>query len=355
MLENERGVREDLVVRESELTQLNEQLVEDSRRDALTGLRNRRALAEDLAILDDVHDHSREAIAFALLDIDHFKAYNDRHGHLAGDQALRGLASIVLGALRETDTAYRFGGEELLILLHTGTASEALRAAERVRSAVQRAAYPHPKGIGGILTVSMGVAVGRGSTGDLIGRADAALYEAKHTGRNRVMLAGQGLATASPVRNRGPHGEEPVPRHLRSLMRITRAGAAGQGPIPVLEALADTIRTDFGFGVVAVNKLDADREVLSVVTVSGDSEAREALQGTSSPLTEWEPILTPERERCGAYWLPAGSYEWNGPGFWTPLAVPTPLADAWHPDDMLLVLMRGTDGEVRPEAGVQAG
>jgi diguanylate cyclase (GGDEF)-like protein len=185
LLESEREAR-------SALAQINERLAQDSRRDALTGLRNRRALAEDLPALE------AGRYAVALLDVDHFKAYNDQLGHLAGDNALRTLAALVRGELRDGDLAYRYGGEELLIVLHDAHLEIARRVAERVRTAVAGAAIAHPRGIGGVVTVSIGLAAGAGDTGRMLARADAALYEAKRGGRNRV-LGSPGEQPAEPA------------------------------------------------------------------------------------------------------------------------------------------------------------
>jgi diguanylate cyclase (GGDEF)-like protein len=185
----------------SELARVNDRLAKDSRRDALTGLRNRRALAEELPAVES----GRYAIA--LLDVDHFKAYNDQLGHLAGDNALRALARLVRDELRDGDAAYRYGGEELLIVLHDGHLEIARRVAERVRTAVVNAAIPHPAGIGGIVTVSIGLAAGAGDAGRMLARADAALYEAKRSGRNRVL--GSTAEPAAPAPEPPP---EPVSR-----------------------------------------------------------------------------------------------------------------------------------------------
>src|SRR5579884_3696332 len=140
MLERERVALAELASREVELARLNEQLVEDSRRDPLTGISNRRALADDLPVIEAVNRDQGEPFAFALCDIDHFKSYNDLLGHLAGDQALRMMGGIARGALRVGDSAYRFGGEELLLVMRGVLTSDAVKVAERVRSAVQRAA-----------------------------------------------------------------------------------------------------------------------------------------------------------------------------------------------------------------------
>jgi diguanylate cyclase (GGDEF)-like protein len=347
LLDRERAARAELAEREGELAQLNERLVEDSRRDPLTGMRNRRALSEDLPRLDALRDEPGGSFALALCDVDCFKAYNDCLGHLAGDQALRALAARVRGALRAGDAAYRFGGEELLLVLSGTGAKEAMAAAERVRAAVADAALPHPEGIDGILTVSIGVAAGGGDCGTLLAQADAALYEAKRAGRNRVVAARDGAAPLVPPRARAGLEEGPVPRHLRSMLAISRAAAAGRGVAPVLEALAETIRSELSFQVVAVNLLDETRGELRVAVVLGDQEARDTLLGTVNPWSDWEPLMDSEHQRCGAIWLPAGAHEWaSSTTIWTPQSSASPDADSWDPEDMLLLPLRGSGGEV---------
>ena len=203
LLSRERAALSNLAQRESELARLNERLAEDSRRDALTGMRNRWALADDLPRLEAVREERGESFAIVLCDIDHFKAYNDRFGHLAGDQALRAISATVRGALRAGSIAYRFGGEELLLVLPDTAAGQALAVAERVRAAVQDAAIPHVDGVGGVLTVSIGVAAGPDDSAKLLARADAALYQAKDAGRNLVIVAAESDGLSEAGNNRG--------------------------------------------------------------------------------------------------------------------------------------------------------
>jgi diguanylate cyclase (GGDEF)-like protein len=347
LLERERRTLSNLAEREAELALLNKQLVSDSRRDPLTGVNNRRALAEDLPVLEAVHAEQGESFAFALCDADHFKPYNDRLGHLAGDQALRMIAATARAVLRPGDAAYRFGGEELLLVLRNVTSPEAIAVAERVRAAVEQAAFPHPDGVTGVLTVSIGVATGAGDSGELLARADAALYEAKRLGRNKVVAAAEGTTLPAVSRARARGYEEPVPRHLRGMLAVSRAAASGGGPMPVLEALAEAIRTELSFQVVVVNLLDELREHMTVEIVTGDQEARETLLGTSSSWDEWQTLLRSGEEIYGAVWLPAGSYEWvSDAAVWTPSAVAAPAPDGWHPEDMLLLPLRGASGDV---------
>jgi diguanylate cyclase (GGDEF)-like protein len=352
MLEWERGTVADLAERESELARINRRLVEDSRHDALTGMRNRRALAHDLPRIEAHHRERGDSFAVAVCDVDHFKAYNDRLGHLAGDQALKTISAIVRTALREGDVGYRFGGEELLLVLPGTRAGEALAAVERVRAEVESAGMPHPDGNGGILTVSIGVAAGREDAAALLARADAALYEAKRGGRNRVVAATD-EDDGAVVRRRRSRDEESVPRQLRSMLTVSRAAASGRGLAPVLQALAETIRLELSFEIVCVNLRDFDRDQLEVVVVLGDEEAREALLGNINPWPEFSALIKPEFERCGAIWLPAGS-DLGHLQTWEPAIGDTNDPDAWHAEDMLLLPVRGADGEVLAVVSVDA-
>ena len=345
MLGRERVARAELAEREAELARLNAQLVEDSRRDPLTGMRNRRALADDLLELG-ARRAEEGAFAVALCDVDHFKAYNDRLGHLAGDHALRTISAIVRATLRTGDLCYRFGGEEILLILRNASADEAEVVAERVRAAVKAAAISHPDGVDGVVTVSSGVAAGAEDAEELLARADSALYAAKRGGRNRTVVAADAGADAVGLRAHEPV-DGPVPRHLRSMLAVSRAAASGQGPLPVLEALAEAIRSELSFHVVAVNLRDAATDEMRIVIVLGDDDARTTLMGTSSPWSEWEPVMGPEFARQGAIWMPAGTSDWGEQiAQWRPSMSPVPGADGWHPDDMLMLPMRGQDGYV---------
>ncbi|MGA8721787.1 MAG: HD domain-containing phosphohydrolase, partial [Solirubrobacteraceae bacterium] len=137
------------------------------------------------------------------------------------------------------------------------------------------------------------------------------------------------------------------PRHLRSMLALSRAAASGEGAMPVLEALAQTIRSELSFQVVAINLLEETGEQMRAVLVDGDVEARQTLLGTSSSWPEWEGMMTPENMREGALWLAAGTYEWESDGsFWTPAAAAAPGPDGWHPEDMLMLPLRGASGEI---------
>jgi diguanylate cyclase (GGDEF)-like protein len=346
MLDWERATLASLADREEQLARRNEQLLEDSRRDPLTGMRNRRALADDLPKLEAIHRDRGDGFALALCDVDHFKAYNDRLGHLAGDQALRAIAATVRGALRAGDVAYRFGGEELLVILRDTDPSGALAHVERVREAVEKVAIPHPGGIGGVLTVSIGLAAGSEESSALLARADAALYQAKREGRNRTIVDG-GLAPLGKGGRTRTVTEEPVPRHLRSMLAVSRAAAAGHGVGPVLDALTRTIRSELSFQVVAVRLLDRAAGELECVAVLGPDEARDVLLGSVNPWHEVEELLTSRQTREGAIWLPAGSHEFaDDTVFWIPPAADEYGPDAWNPDDVLILPLRDSGGEI---------
>jgi diguanylate cyclase (GGDEF)-like protein len=162
-----------------------------SRRDALTGLGNRRFLEETLAVCEEVDD-LRHQLSIVLLDIDHFKPFNDAAGHQAGDLCLKRVASIVQAELRgRADHAFRFGGEELIVVLPKTVLPKAIGIAERIRQAIEGAAIPHPApAAGSVVTASFGVASSRPGynmqTVEVIADADAALYTAKRNGRNQV-------------------------------------------------------------------------------------------------------------------------------------------------------------------------
>lgn len=159
-----------------------------ARTDALTGLANRRAFDE--AAEQEVQRARRynTPLALVMADLDHFKLINDRHGHYVGDQVLQHFAHILSASVRNLDLVGRWGGEEFAILMPGTDLEEAVQAAERMRQAVMKAAPPLDDHACAY-TASFGVAAFRADTPtmvSLLGRADAALYHAKGSGRNRV-------------------------------------------------------------------------------------------------------------------------------------------------------------------------
>jgi diguanylate cyclase (GGDEF)-like protein len=157
--------------------------------DGLTGLYNRAWLNDLMPTMISTAHSSNTPLALIMIDLDHFKRFNDTHGHLAGDQALRTAAQVLSGALRPTDFAVRYGGEEMMVLLPDTSDKVALAVAERLCERMRQATVfadmrqplPH-------ITASFGVATlqAQQSEQDLIAAADAALYRAKAQGRNRV-------------------------------------------------------------------------------------------------------------------------------------------------------------------------
>jgi len=159
--------------------------------DAVTGVANRHHLVHQLSVLAVRARATGKPLAALMVDIDHFKAVNDRFGHAAGDLALRAVGHELSVTVRGLDVVARYGGEEFVVLMPDSDLAAARRAADRIRSAVETLHLRHS----GVppMTVSVGVAVtGAGSDdgNDLLARADAALYAAKLAGRNRVMPDG---------------------------------------------------------------------------------------------------------------------------------------------------------------------
>lgn len=172
---------------EAELRESHDRLARLASIDGLTGITNRRQFD---AVVRDAFEQAvryKTAVSMLLLDVDHFKAYNDSFGHLSGDDVLVSLARLLHRLARSTDTVARFGGEEFVVLLPHTDIEGATQFAERCRAAVAAETWPHRR-----VTVSIGVSgihpTDR-SPAEAIARADAALYSAKRAGRNRVCVA----------------------------------------------------------------------------------------------------------------------------------------------------------------------
>jgi diguanylate cyclase (GGDEF)-like protein len=192
---------------EEERTRFRSELVQTramALQDALTGLANRRAL--EVMLAEEVARAARHGrpLSIMMADVDHFKAINDTYGHRAGDQVLREVARLVADKLRSIDKAARYGGEELFVMLPETPVAEALSVAERVRSAIEAHSFvvdpeDDEPPILLRLTASLGVAgMPENAHGleRLVEVADRALYDAKHRGRNRVVVADPELAPA---------------------------------------------------------------------------------------------------------------------------------------------------------------
>lgn len=172
-----------------------------SQTDALTGLANRRAFDEALQNAWFEAPTRPGATALLMLDVDHFKRYNDRFGHPAGDDCLRRVAAAMARATRASDLIARVGGEEFAVLLREADEVQVRAQAERLRLAVEALAIPHDgRGRQHTVTISVGAALLPAARwlqpAGLAEVADAALYEAKRAGRNRVQVAGDGRACA---------------------------------------------------------------------------------------------------------------------------------------------------------------
>lgn len=179
--------------RTRELQQANAQLRALSNQDGLLGIGNRRAMDEALQHADRVAERYGRPYAVVLFDVDHFKAYNDHYGHPAADVVLKDLAQVLSDNARDADAVFRYGGEEILILLTETDLAGARVLAERAREAVFTRNVPSEPTPLGRVTVSCGIAASHDPPDetphgwqDVLARADASLYEAKRAGRNCV-------------------------------------------------------------------------------------------------------------------------------------------------------------------------
>ena len=177
-----------------QLDTAHDRLQKISRVDGLTGVFNRHHVQEYLEQAWRRAAHEGSEIAVILIDVDHFKKYNDFYGHQAGDTCLQQVAQAIKGALRRpTDVVARFGGEEFIAVLPSTDAAMASQAAERVRHAVEALQRPHEASdTARVVTASVGVANCRATpvreSSTLVEAADQSLYRAKHAGRNRVVV-----------------------------------------------------------------------------------------------------------------------------------------------------------------------
>jgi diguanylate cyclase (GGDEF)-like protein len=196
--------------------------------DARTGLANTRSFDQ---LLEDALSarHDDETVAVLMLDLDHFKDFNDRYGHPSGDQALRTFADILRSCLRDGDIAARYGGEEFAVALPGIDEATAVVIAERIRSRTESTLIPLGPGITDRISVSIGIALAPHQANDritLLRLADEALYGAKQAGRNRVVYAGAAedpgavRPDATAAAGRGPTGPGPTPRQRRPRTRI---------------------------------------------------------------------------------------------------------------------------------------
>ncbi|HEY5038523.1 MAG TPA: diguanylate cyclase, partial [bacterium] len=171
---------------------LRETLKNQSIRDVVTGLFNRRYLDEALEKEIGRIERSNRKLAVLMLDIDHFKQFNDKFGHDSGDRILFEIGSLLKKSIRKGDTAFRYGGEEMVLLFPDTGMEEAKRLAEMIRELVKALKISHLNTNLGLVTLSIGIALypEGGKTGlEVLRAADLALYHAKHTGRDRVVCS----------------------------------------------------------------------------------------------------------------------------------------------------------------------
>ncbi len=184
-----------LELEKRQLNKLSERLVQLSREDGLTGLANRRHFNDTFLLEWERARRERHPLALVFADVDHFKAYNDNHGHIEGDRALAAVAAVMQRvATRPGDLAARYGGEEFVLLLPNTDCHGAREVAEQLLRAVDAKALPHrASSVGKHVTISIGVAAivpdVHIAPVQLIDRADTALYEAKEAGRHRVVVS----------------------------------------------------------------------------------------------------------------------------------------------------------------------
>ncbi|TAN52690.1 MAG: GGDEF domain-containing protein, partial [Betaproteobacteria bacterium] len=182
---------------------LRESMRNLSIRDPLTGLFNRRYMEEALAL--ELHRSKRNAaqLAVIMIDIDHFKRFNDNFGHDGGDAVLRSLGNFLKNQVRGSDIACRYGGEEFILILSPSTAEGARLRAEKIRADAEQLSVNHAGRDLGAITLSLGVAVFPDHASEAaatVKAADVALYQAKSGGRNRVVMFAPGTGLNPPQR-----------------------------------------------------------------------------------------------------------------------------------------------------------
>jgi diguanylate cyclase (GGDEF)-like protein len=221
MAERLQGYTEDLERRVAERTEAlaraNRELERLATTDGLTDLKNHRAFREMLDFEHERTARSGSPLSLLMIDVDHFKAYNDRRGHPQGDRVLRTVARTIVSAVRATDVAARYGGEEFAVLLLDTGKDAAAAVGEKVRAAIEAVAFPYGEEQPlGRVTISVGVAClpeDATSGSDLVERADLALYAAKRGGRNRVVAYAADLPR--PTRSRTDLPAVPTPERAR--------------------------------------------------------------------------------------------------------------------------------------------
>ncbi|MCJ7435662.1 MAG: diguanylate cyclase [Anaerolineales bacterium] len=191
---------------EKELTQAHRQMEILAMQDVLTGIFNRRAIEEHARVEFEHARRNESPFSVIFLDIDHFKAINDQHGHSVGDHTLHQLAEILSKNLRQYDRIGRWGGEEFVVILPDTKISEAIAIAERMRVAIAETKFSLENGKYYEVQISLGVACATRSypsLAKLIDVADQAMYQAKQAGRNRVCSFDQSIESSTTTKGGG--------------------------------------------------------------------------------------------------------------------------------------------------------
>ncbi|QEH36379.1 Response regulator PleD [Aquisphaera giovannonii] len=190
-------IAERILAVHGELARRNAQLAELAAVDALTGVKNRRRFEQDAELLLSQARRLGRPLSLVMLDVDHFKAYNDAFGHQAGDEVLRRVGACLLRWVREQDVVARYGGEEFAAILPGASSDDAATAADRLRAAIKAGPWSHRP-----VTASFGVATadpaGSCTIVDLVREADRALYNSKRSGRDKVSRAPAPDSRADP-------------------------------------------------------------------------------------------------------------------------------------------------------------
>ncbi len=199
LLEMNRELEAKIHERTHELAEANTRLAQLAVTDGLTGLYNHRHLHERLSLEVERSQRSGLPLSLLMLDVDHFKQFNDTFGHPAGDEVLRQLARVLNDTRRANDVVARYGGEEFAVILVDTAKFTAAKVAERVRERIAAHDFSDAAQRAGTISVSIGVATFPDDGSDaeaLVRAADAALYAAKRAGRNRVVLATEAMSSS---------------------------------------------------------------------------------------------------------------------------------------------------------------
>jgi two-component system, cell cycle response regulator len=199
LLEMNRELEAKIHERTHELAEANTRLAQLAVTDGLTGLYNHRHLHERLSLEVERSQRSGLPLSLLMLDVDHFKQFNDTFGHPAGDEVLRQLARVLNDTRRANDVVARYGGEEFAVILVDTAKFTAAKVAERVRERIAAHDFTEAAQRAGNISVSIGVATFPDDGADaegLVRAADTALYAAKRAGRNRVVLATEAMSSA---------------------------------------------------------------------------------------------------------------------------------------------------------------